>query len=136
MAKKHSPMKPTTQAPKVLSKVHFKYVFHDDYNPEYANGAHGGPTTQGEISIAFYVERNPLPIEESFAVSPDGQLSKPLGREPQLQDGTATVIRYVTTGVIMNLEVAKRVHDFLGKSIATLEAAMRDRGAAKKPATK
>ncbi|MFC0297755.1 hypothetical protein [Geobacillus jurassicus] len=41
--------------------VHFKYLFPDDYNPVYVNGAHGGISPQGEIVVNFYFERRPLP---------------------------------------------------------------------------
>ncbi len=35
----------------------FKYVFDDDYNPKYVNGAFGGVNPQGEINLNFYMER-------------------------------------------------------------------------------
>lgn len=106
-----------------LEKVHFRYVFPETYNPQYANGAHGGPTTQGEIAINFFVERAPLPLTETYAVTPEGQLGGKIGREPEVQEGAGTLVRYVTTGVIMSRDSAKRIHDFLGKAIATLEKA-------------
>lgn len=41
--------------------VEYKYIFADDYNPVYANGAVGGPGTRGEIAINFFVERPAVP---------------------------------------------------------------------------
>ncbi len=109
--------------PQALSNVRFKYVFEDNYNPVYANGAYGGPTSQGEVAINFYVERQPVPIEESWTVSPDGTLGKQVSREPQDQEAT-TIIRFVTGGVIMNRDVAKRIYDFIGRALAQVDDAI------------
>jgi hypothetical protein len=108
----------------VIRKVSFKYIFSPDYNPVYANGAYGGPTSQGEIAVNFFVERQPVPIEDTWSISPDGKLLEQVAREPKGEEGTALIIRFVTGGVIMNLEVAKRVYAFLGRHIAQLEGAM------------
>lgn len=108
---------------KDISRVSFRYVFRDDYNPMYANGAHGGVTTQGEIALNFYVERQPLPHVEIHNISPDGKLSALVEREPPQpgEHGALNVIRYITTGVLMNKEVARRVYDFIGRQLAHLE---------------
>jgi hypothetical protein len=53
-----------------VRQVRFRYVFPDDYNPVYANGAYGGVTTQREIAIGFYVERYPVPNDETFPIGP------------------------------------------------------------------
>jgi hypothetical protein len=125
MAKTRSPKpaaakKPMSKPP--VEQATFKYVFEDTYNPIYANGAHGGPTPHGEIAINFFFERNPVPLSETFAVSPDGRVTETLAREPALSPGTIEIIRYVSTGVIMSRETAKRVYDFLGRQLQALDA--------------
>jgi len=98
-------------------KVKYKYV--DDYNPQYVNGAHGGINVQGEIVANFYFERVPMPNSITHEVSKEGVLGKVVAAEPE--DLTRSVLRYVQTGVVMNLEVAKQVHKWLGDQIAIRE---------------
>jgi hypothetical protein len=107
---------------KRIERARFKYVFDDSYNPVYANGAYGGPTPHGEIAVNFFVERNPVPLSETLAVSPDGRPAAPISREPELPDGTVEVIRFITTGVIMSRETARRVYDFLGRHLQAIDA--------------
>jgi hypothetical protein len=121
---------------KKLEKVRFKYIFGEHYNPVYANGCYGGPTTTGEITVHFFTERNPVPHEETFAVTPDGRVADNLGRVPELEHGTATVIRCITAGVIMNAEVARRVYEFLGRNLERVDARIQTRQAVEKTAGK
>ncbi len=126
--KAHSKAQPKSNG---IEKATFEYVFGDDFNPEYANGAIGGPTTQGEIFVSFYVERNPLPYSQTFKVKPDGQLAEEFERDPKIEDGSISVVRFVTAGVIMTRETAKRVHDFLGRHLEAMDALTRAKEAAR-----
>ncbi|ALA70050.1 hypothetical protein GT50_07420 [Geobacillus stearothermophilus 10] len=99
--------------------VHFKYLFPDDYNPVYVNGAHGGISPQGEIVVNFYFERRPLPYEETYVFEGTGQPARKTDVRPP--DHEENVIRYVSTGVVMNLETAKLFHEWLGEHIMMLE---------------
>lgn len=132
MAIKISKKMPSKAPPRAkgVEKATFEYVFGDDFNPEYANGAIGGPTTQGEICVSFYVERGPLPYSQTFNVKADGQLGEELERDPRIEDGSVSVIRYVTSGVIMNRETAKRVYDFIGLHLQTMDAMAKAKEAA------
>lgn len=123
MAKNRSPRKSAAKTSKV-ARVNFKYIFPDDYNPQYANGVHGGVTTQGEIALNFFVERHPLPFEETFSLNADGSLGNNLVRSPEVQDGTLMVVRFISSGVILNREAAMRVHEFLGTAIRNLDASI------------
>lgn len=105
-----------------VKKVKFKYVFEDNYNPEYANGAHGGLTSQGEICINFFLERNAIPYSEINALD-NGHIGEVLGREPVAADDEVVVVRYITTGVVMTPQTARGVRDFIDKNLALLEVA-------------
>ena len=117
---------------KRVERVRFKYLFADDYNPVYANGCYGGPTTSNEIALHFYVERNPVPHEEIFSLDPNGRMADKMGRVPEFEQGTATVLRYVTAGILMNPEVARRVYEFLGRHLNNMEAQQQARAAVAK----
>ncbi|MGG6439541.1 hypothetical protein ABET52_04200 [Saccharococcus caldoxylosilyticus] len=106
--------------------VNFKYVFADDYNPVYVNGAHGGISPQGEIVINFYFERRPLPYEEIYKFDEKGQPTGEIEVKPS--NHNENIIRYVSTGIVMNLESAKIFHEWLREHIIMLEQ-IRNEGA-------
>lgn len=95
--------------------LNFKYKFNADYNPHYVNGAYGGVNPAGELVVNFYFERTPVPYEEQVRIE-DGETIKvnPENHEENL-------IRFVPTGVVMNLESAKSIHAWLGEHIENLE---------------
>lgn len=101
--------------------VRFKYKFPDHYNPKYVNGAYGGIGPRGELVVNFYLERQPIPKEETYKVSEKGALGEPFDRTPE--DLRSQIIRFVQTGVVLNLESAKSIHKWLGDHINNLEQA-------------
>lgn len=115
----------TASQPQALAgkkqKIAFKYIYSDTYNPVYANGAVGGLSTQGEIVANFYLERQPVLRSQVHDLTPDGQLGDEISRDPPATD--LQVVRFVTTGVVLSLETARRVHDWLGKAIVQLDQA-------------
>lgn len=101
------------------TNLNFKYKFPEDYNPVYSNGVYGGIAPQGEIVLNFYFERQPLPYAETIQLSEDG---KPLdGKVTKPENHDLNVIRYVSSGVVLSLESAKSIHDWLGHKIKALE---------------
>lgn len=100
-------------------QIKFKYIFADDYNPIYVNGAHGGLNSQGEIIAHFYLERVGLPNYQTAEITPEGKLGSVIDSDPQ--DLNQSYIRFVRNGVIMNLQTAKSIHQWLGDHIANLE---------------
>lgn len=106
------------------NKVTFKYKYPDDYNPQYINGAQGGVNVQGEIVANFYFERLPLPNSVTHEINNDGLPGNVVATKPE--DLPYSVLRYVQSGVVMNLEVAKQIHSWLGKHIELLENQKQD----------
>lgn len=104
-------------------KFKFKYIFPDDYNPIYVNGAYGGISYKAEIIVHFFLERTPLPNSVTHIVNEDGTLGEEVQREPE--DHATSIVRYVNSGIILNLEEAKSVHKWLGDKIETLENAIK-----------
>ncbi|WP_105305268.1 DUF3467 domain-containing protein [Anaerolactibacter massiliensis] len=100
-------------------KINFKYKYAEDYNPVYVNGAYGGISTRNEILVNFYLERSPIPKETDHNINADGSLSEPIAIKPE--DFEKTVIRYVSSGIVMNLETAKSINAWLSKNIEELE---------------
>ena len=108
--------------------ITFKYIFKYDYNPVYVNGAHGGVSPRGEIIANFYLERQPLPNEITHAIKPDGSISADvIAVEPENLE--RSVVRYVSSGVVLNHQNAKALHNWLGEKIAELEGLVQAREA-------
>lgn len=106
------------------NKIKVKYKYADDYNPQYVNGAHGGINVQGEIVANFYFERVPMPNSITHEVTKEGGLGNIVATEPE--DLTKSVLRYVQSGIVMNLEVAKQIHKWLGNQIALREGQIKE----------
>jgi len=102
-----------------MPDVRFKYIFPKEYNPVYINGAYGGIGPRGELVINFYLERSPVPNEEVRNLRENGSIGEQVKVEPSdLQD---TIVRYIDSGVVMNYETAKVIHEWLGKHIQLME---------------
>ena len=99
--------------------IKFKYIFPDDYNPKYVNGAYGGITPKGEIAVNFYLERQGLPISQTYEVSSEGNLGDEIHKEPI--DLQTSMVRYVDTGILLNLNSAKEIISWLSEKVEILE---------------
>ncbi len=102
------------------NKIIFKYKYPEDYNPLYVNGAYGGINVQGEIVANFYFERIPMPKKITHELKSDGNLGEIVLTGPE--DLAKSVVRYVQSGIVMNIDVAKQIHAWLGKQIELRES--------------
>lgn len=105
----------------------FKYVYADDYNPVYANGAHGGITPRGELVMNFYLERMALPRSITHEINPNGTIGAEAAAEPA--DLKNSLVRFIDTGVVLNCQSAKELHLWLGERIKEMEAMERAKAA-------
>ena len=102
--------------------VEFKFIFQDNYNPVFANGAFGGIGPQGDLVINFYHERNGLPYSQTNAVdAATSKMGAEIKRDPPI-DETAKFVRFVTTGVVMDEACARRIHAWLGTKIEQFDS--------------
>ncbi len=108
-------------------ELKFKYVFSSDYNPVYVNGAHGGVTPRGELIVNFYMERQPLPDSITHEIAPNGSIGPELAAAPA--DLGSSLVRAISSGVVLNHQTAKDVHYWLGEKIKEMEAIQQARAA-------
>jgi hypothetical protein len=108
-------------------QITFKYIFTYDYNPLYVNGAHGGVSPRGELVVNFYMERPPLPNSVSHEINQNGTI----GAESSVDPGDlhASLVRYVSTGVVLSPQTARDLHSWLGDKIREIEALEQARAA-------
>jgi hypothetical protein len=99
--------------------INFKYKFQDNYNPTYINGVYGGIGSHGEIVANFYLERPPIPYMQTVEIKGDGFLGQEVEFKPD--DHHANIVRYVSTGVVMDLKTAKALHGWLENYIRVAE---------------
>jgi len=110
-----------TMSEPVGQDITFKYIFADDYNPEYANGVLGGPTARGEIVMHFYQERHAIPRETRHAIDAQGHLGEALQRSPEPDGGGAMAVRVIRCGVTMSLAHARELRAWLDQIIQGME---------------
>lgn len=103
-----------------MEKIKCKYIFKDEYNPVYVNGAQGGINLQGEILINFYLERHALPISNTYEIE-DGKLNS-TAIESEPTDLSSSFVRVIENGVLMNYQTAKEIHKWLGEQLNQLES--------------
>ncbi len=102
-----------------MEEIKFKYLFKDNYNPKYINGAQGGINPTGEIIINFYFERIPLPNSETINMNEKSQSFEKTNVSPD--DWDMSFVRVVENGIILNYQTAKELHNWLGNQILKLE---------------
>ncbi len=101
-------------------EITFKYIFTYDYNPIYVNGAHGGISPRGDLVVNFYLERPPLPNEISHELNPNGTVGSEIAVDPA--DFNNSIVRFVSNGVVLNLQTAREMHHWFGEKIREMEA--------------
>ena len=108
-------------------QIIFKYLFAEDYNPVYVNGAHGGVSPRGELVVHFYLERSGIPVAITQEVNPNGTVGAVIDEVPA--DFNQTLYRAVETGIVMNYESARTIHACLGERIKEFDALQKAREA-------
>lgn len=102
-----------------MAEIKFKYLFEDNYNPVYVNGAIGGVNPRGEIVINFFLERHAIPKAQTHEISAKGGLGEVKKNEPE--DLTQSMVRYISSGVVFSLQNAKDFQKWLDVEIKKLE---------------
>lgn len=102
-----------------MSKIKFIYKSVPGYNPCYVTGVYGGLNT-GQLLVAnFFLERLPEEHEEVFNLYPDGSLGEKINGVNT--DTPIEIIRYIESGIVMNIDTAKALRDWLTVQIDVVE---------------
>lgn len=100
------------------SDIKFKYLFDKNYDPDYVNGIYGGINPTGELVIHFFLERIPLPYEESVNLDAGGEA---FGETFVVAPDEYKFIRSIKSGVVLNKNTAKTLLDWLQTVIPEME---------------
>lgn len=98
------------------SEIDFHYIKTDNYRTFHVDGAFGGPTPNGQIYISLFIERAPIPEIVRHKINADGTISEEVSRI-----GKKGVVRETEAGLIMSLEVAKILQNWLNQKIIEAE---------------
>ncbi len=96
--------------PAVGDKVKFHYEKSHLFRIVHVDGAIGGLTPTLDLFISIYNQRAPIPKVTVQKVSPGGQLGDEVIEERVQKEG---VFREVEVGLVMNLNVAKALSQWL-----------------------
>jgi hypothetical protein len=102
---------------KLPSSINFHWIKSQFFRVIHTDGAFGGLTPQGDIFLSVYNERAPLPDVTVQAVE-KGQLGAEITEKRVGKEG---IIRELEVGLVMDLRVAKSIHDWLKQRIEILE---------------
>ncbi len=105
------------------NRMEFKYTKSPDYRLKYVNGAFGGPSPKGEIKIDFFIDHMEAPDLLVHAITPSGQIGEEIERKPARRP----ITRELQVGIIINLNDAKSVHEWLGRHIRILEEQIKEK---------
>lgn len=103
------------------AKLQFHYIKGPIYREITCHGAIGGVTSQRLITMSVYAERNPIPRLVEYEVRKPVGSNQVTFSEAQATPGHVEtrhgVIRHIETTLYMDIEVAKRIHKWLGERI-------------------
>ncbi len=75
-----------------------------------------GSLTPGGVSLAFFVERGPIPKLVTHKVADDGSLGALVSAE-----GKTGIVRELQTGIILDFRSARSLHEQLGRILEDLD---------------
>ncbi len=94
------------------------YLKSNDYREVHCDGLVGNPITPERLWISFYSERFPIPRVVGFQSDvKDNQVTIDETQSPVFMDSRQGLVRNVEFGIYLDLGVAEKMHDWLGKQI-------------------
>jgi hypothetical protein len=104
----------------VPPEIAFDYIKSAAFRVVHADGVTGGIAPSGNIHMAFFSERGPIPQREVRALNSEGQPGEVL---PEKSIIRPAIIREVDFDVVMSLRVTDAVIDWLQRAAAELRRA-------------
>ena len=89
----------------------------------HADGVVGGPTPKGLLFLSFFNERNPIPQQVVYSIEKSAEREgwAKLGREiTEERVSRQSVVRETELGVLLDLETAEKLHEWLTGQIEAL----------------
>jgi hypothetical protein len=95
--------------------ISFDYIKGNNFRVIYVDGVYGGNAPKpGNIHMDVFSERWPIPKRTASEISPEGKIGKEIFEERVTRNA---VVREVEAHLIMNMEVATKIRDWLTEKI-------------------
>lgn len=107
----------TSSAPQ-QDTITFYNKLSPNYRSVHADGAYGGITPKGFISISFFSERQAIPRSSVYTFDHEEKTVTKLNDSEDSKDG---IIREYDFGAYMNLDTAKQLIELLSHKVNELE---------------
>lgn len=108
---------------KIGESLDFHYQKSPEYRTIHCDGALGGPTPRGYLSVTFFNERGTIPRRSSREVVEVGDAGYRLGDE-KIVDSLDGVMRQLETTVFMDLNATREFFVWLGQRLWALEESL------------
>lgn len=108
--------------------VAFDYIKSQAFRVIRADGAIGGITPNGHIHMALFSERQAIPRRIVTKVNPDGTLGDQV---PEQTESRNSIVREMDVDVIMTVDAAELLRDWLIQRIGEFKSRMTDNTGAK-----
>jgi hypothetical protein len=110
-------------------KVRFDYIKSSHFKVIHVNGVYGGNTAHGEIMMSVWNERYAIPKQVAYELRGDGQLGEEIPEDRVTRDA---IVREVEASLVMSIETAKQVRDWLDEKVTAMSKILGQTEAAKK----
>ncbi len=98
-------------------KVETHYIKNHDFKTIEGSGIFGGLTNNGKINVNFFTDRAPIPKKIILEIDPlTGKIIQEIER-----DSKEGIIREVQFGVLLNIDTAKNIVEWLTQKIDEYE---------------
>ncbi len=94
----------------------FHYIKTNNYKTYYADGIFGGITPKGKLYMEPFIERGATPRQVKHTLMDDGSLDS-----GTIVEGKKDIIREIECGILMDIENAKALRDWLNSKIEEFE---------------
>ena len=111
-------------------RVRFDYLKSGLFRVIHADGVVGGLTPRLDVHMDFWSERFPIPKQVVHALTNDGTLGEEIKSERTTREA---IVREVEAGVVLDLETAKALRDWLTDRIAEAQKLLEERKRGEKP---
>ena len=99
-------------------EITIHYLKMKNYRTYHVDGIFGGVTPSGDIYIEPFVQRPVTPRTVAYGITENGTIGDEI---PDKRTGKAGIIREVESGLVMNIEVAKVLRDWIDRKIVEYE---------------
>ena len=111
--------RPARKAKKTLpDTIRFHYLKSNFFRVIHVDGAHGGITPRGQIQMALFSDRHPIPQQTVQRVTEEGTLGDEIRQERVEREG---IVREVEVEAIMTLDTGRTLVKWLEDKVHTLE---------------